>query len=95
MVAVLFNAGDHVPVILLSEVVGKAVKLSPVQIEATCVNVGVIIGFTIIVIVADAAHCPSSGVKVYVVVTVLSKAGLQLPVTPLVEVVGKGFKVSP
>ena len=29
------------------------------------------------------------------VVVVLSKAGLQLPVMPLLEVVGNGFRVSP
>ena len=32
------------------------------------------------------AHCPGSGVNVYVVVTVLSNAGDQLPLTPLLLV---------
>ena len=41
------------------------------------------------------AHWPVSGVKVYVVVVVLSKEGDQVPVTPLLEVEGKLGKVSP
>ena len=39
---VLSKAGDHVPVILLSDVVGNAAKGSPAQIGATGVNMGVI-----------------------------------------------------
>ena len=42
MVAVLFRAGAHVPVIPLLEVVGKALSVAPEQIGATAVNVGVI-----------------------------------------------------
>jgi hypothetical protein len=34
-------------------------------------------------------------VKVYVVVAVLSKAGVQLPVMPLLEVVGSAVRVAP
>jgi hypothetical protein len=58
VVAVLFNAGDQVPVILLSDVVGKALKLLPEQMEATCVKVGIVVfGFTVMVIVAvEEAH---------------------------------------
>ena len=44
-----------------------------------------------IVISTLSAHCPASGVKVYVVVVLGSKAGLQVPVTPLVSDVGSGF----
>ena len=44
-----------------------------------------------IVISTVAAHCPASGVKVYVVVVLGSKAGLQVPVTPLISVAGKGL----
>ena len=54
-------------------------------------NVGVIWGLTVIGNVAMMAHCPAEGVKVYVVVpgvNVLIVAGLQVPVIPLVEVVG-------
>ena len=38
----LFIAGNHVPVMPLVEVVGKADNDAPTQIAATCVNVGVI-----------------------------------------------------
>src|SRR6478735_471091 len=79
----------------LVEVVGSGVKVAPAQIGATAVNVGVTFGLTVIVIVAVVAHCPAVGVKVYVVVAVLSSAGAQLPVMPLFEVVGKGVKVAP
>jgi hypothetical protein len=41
------------------------------------------------------AHCPPLGVKVYVVVAVLFSAGLQVPVMPLFEVVGKADKLAP
>jgi hypothetical protein len=52
-------------------------------------NVGVIEGvFTVTVMVVVVAHCPAFGVKVYVVVEVLSIAGLHVPVIPLVEVAG-------
>ena len=56
VVAVLSNAGDQVPVIPLFEVVGNADKVAPEQIDATCVNVGVTFGFTVIVSAAIVAH---------------------------------------
>ena len=58
MVAVLLNAGDHVPVIAgaLVELVGKAVKVAPEQIGATALKVGVIFGFTVMVNVVVVAH---------------------------------------
>ena len=40
----LFNAGDQVPVIPLVEVVGKADKVAPEQIDATAAKVGVVEG---------------------------------------------------
>src|ERR1044072_310310 len=83
VVAVLSKAGAHVPVMPLVEVVGSGVKVAPAQIGATAVDVGVTVGLTVIVIVAVVAHCPAVGVKVYVVVVVLSKAGAQVPVIPL------------
>jgi len=55
-VAVLFNAGDQVPVIPLVDVVGSAVKVAPEQMGATAVNVGVMFGFTVIVNVVVVAH---------------------------------------
>ncbi len=64
VVAVLFNAGDHVPVMPLVEVVGSTDKLLPEQIAATDVNVGVTNGLTVMVMVAVVAHWPAVGVKV-------------------------------
>ena len=95
MVVVLFSAGAHVPVIPLLDVVGRADKVAPEQIGATAVNVGVMLGFTTIVNVVVVAHCPAAGVNVYVVVAVLLSAGAQVPVIPLLEVVGKAVNVAP
>ena len=64
VVAVLFNAGNQVPVILLFDAVGNADKLAPLQMAATCVKVGVTFAFTVIVMVAVVAHCPAVGVNV-------------------------------
>ncbi len=91
----LFKAGVQDPVKLLFDMVGKGNKVSPVQIPRTCVKLGVVIGFTKMVIVPSDAHCPPLGVKVYVVVKVLFKAGVQVPEMPLSEVVGKGNKFPP
>ena len=41
VVAVLFNAGAHVPGIPLLLVVGNGFNIPPLHIGATCVNVGV------------------------------------------------------
>lgn len=96
VVAVLFNAGDQVPVIKFIEVVGKGDKLPPEQIAGTALNVGVVdAGLTVIVNVAVVAHCPVFGVKVYAVVVVLFKAGDQVPVIPFSEVVGNGDRLCP
>jgi hypothetical protein len=94
-VAVLSKAGDHEPVMPLFDVVGKADKVAPEQIGATAVNAGVIFGLTVIVKVAVVAHCPAVGVNVYVVVAVLSKAGDQVPLMPLLDVVGNAVRVAP
>jgi hypothetical protein len=48
----------------LFEVVGNADNVAPEQIAATCVNVGVTFGFTVIVMVAVEAHNPVVGVNV-------------------------------
>ncbi len=56
VVVLLFRAGDHVPAMLLFDVVGKAPNVPPEQIAATCVNVGVVNGFTVIVIVVVELH---------------------------------------
>ena len=64
MVALLFNAGAHVPVIPLLDVVGNGVSVAPAQIGATALNVGVWFGLTVIVSCAVVAHWPASGVNV-------------------------------
>ena len=56
VVAKLVTAGDHVPVIALVEVVGKAANVAPEQTAATCMKVGVILGVTAMVIVVLVAH---------------------------------------
>ena len=56
-------AGDHVPSIPLSEVVGS-VNVVPLQTGPTCVKAGVTFGLTVTVIVAVLAHAPAAGVKV-------------------------------
>ena len=63
VVAVLFTAGDHVPVILLLEVVGSVI-IPPEQIGAIAVKVGTVGVFTVTVIAAVVAHCPVVGVNV-------------------------------
>ena len=56
MVAVLFRAGDQVPVIPLSDVVDSGESVAPEQIGATAVNVGVTFGLTVMVNVVVVAH---------------------------------------
>ena len=82
------------PVIPLFDVVGSGNWMSPEQIGAIAVNVGRMFGLTMIVMVVVRAHSPDVGVNVYVVVSVLFKAGDQVPVMPLFEVVGSGARVS-
>jgi hypothetical protein len=53
VVVVLFNVGDHVPAILLVDVVGKVLNVAPEQIAETCVNVGVVNGFTVTVVAVE------------------------------------------
>ena len=64
MVAVLFRAGDHVPVIPSIDVVGSGDSVDPEQIAATGANVGVTFGFTVIVSVVEVAQRPAVGVNV-------------------------------
>lgn len=94
--AVLFRAGVHVPLMPFVELAGKAASVAPEQIGPTGVNVGVTIGLTVIVIVVVVTQEPVAfGVKVYVVVAVLFRAGDQVPAIPLLEVVGKAGIVAP
>ena len=90
----LFNAGVHVPVKPLLEVVGNAVKVAPEQIGVTAVNDGVAAEPTEIVKVV-VAHCPAAGVNVYTVVAKLFNAGDHVPVMPLLEVVGNAANAAP
>lgn len=60
----MFKAGDQVPVMPLLEAVGNAGKISPEQIGATALNVGVMFGLTVIVNVVVVAHKPAVGVNV-------------------------------
>jgi len=64
VVAVLSRAGDQVPVIPLSDVVGSGESTPPEQIAATGVNVGVTFGLTVIIKVVVVVHCPAVGVNV-------------------------------
>ena len=91
----MFKTGDQVPVIPLLEVVGKTDSVPPEQIGAIAVNVGVVFELILMVKVVGNAHCPAVGVKVYVVVAVLSKAGDHVPVIPLLEEVCKADKLPP
>ena len=56
--AVLFSAGDQLPVIGVAFVddVGSGDNVAPEQIGATALKVGVMFGLTVIVIVAVVAH---------------------------------------
>ena len=56
MVKLLFKAGVQVPVMPLSEVVVKGNKFPPAQIPDTCVKLGMVIGFTTMVMVAVVPH---------------------------------------
>jgi hypothetical protein len=89
-------AGLQVPVIPLVDVVGKIGAVAPLHIGAIAAKVGVVIGFTVTVKFAVLAQSPTVGVKVYVPLAVLfTVAGLQVPVIPLLDVVGKTGAVAP
>ena len=78
------------------EVVGRTGAVDPLHIGAIAVNVGVILELTVTVTVAVVAHWPAFGVNVYVPVAVLlTVAGLQVPLTPFVEVVGSTGATDP
>lgn len=64
--AVLFKAGDQVPVtgMALADDNGNACRAPPVHIDATAGNAGVTFWFTVIVNVAEVAHWPAPGVNV-------------------------------
>ena len=64
VVVVLSKAGDHVPVMPFVDDNGNAERTAPEQMGATAANVGTMFGLTVMVKVADVAHCPAVGVKV-------------------------------
>jgi hypothetical protein len=60
----LLSAGDQVPVILFVEVVGNAERVVPEHMGFIAEKVGVILGFTVMVVVVVVAHNPAVGVNV-------------------------------
>jgi hypothetical protein len=95
-VVLLTTAGFHVPVMPLVDVVGKTGTVAPLQMAGIAVNVGVVFASTVMVNGTVAKHPGPLAVKVYVLVVVLlTVAGLQVPVTPLIDVVGKTGAVAP
>ena len=63
--AVLLTAeGDQVPLMPLIEVVAKAGTVPPLQIAASAVKIGAILGLTVCVSVAVVLDCPALGIKV-------------------------------
>jgi hypothetical protein len=93
---VLIVAGLQVPVIPFTDVNGSAGATEFRQSEPNGLKVGVTFGLTVTINVVVAAHCPASGVKVYVPLTVLlTKAGAQVPVMPFVDVNGSTGATEP
>ena len=85
----LMVAGLQVPLIPLVDVVGSVGATDPVQIGLTAAKAGEMLELTVTSNVVVAAHCPAAGVNVYVPdVVLLTVAGLQVPLIPLVDVVG-------
>ena len=85
-------AALHEPVILFTDVVGKAGTTPPAQMvnDVPNSNVGVMFGATVTANVAFVAHNPAVGVNVYVAEAwLLTAAGLHVPVIPFSEVEGK------
>ena len=64
VVAVLFNAGAHVPVIPLLDVVGNGAIVVPAHTAATALKVGAWFALTVMVNCAVVAHWPAVGVNV-------------------------------
>jgi hypothetical protein len=90
--------GDHVPVIPLSDVVGKDGTPDPAQIvrDVPKLNAGVMFGLITTLKWVTIAHWPGAGVNVYVPeVVLLTIEGLQLPVIPLVDVEGRTGTIPP
>ena len=71
------------------------VPVDTAQVGLNTVITGAVNTFTIMSMLTVVAHCPAAGVKIYVVVAVLFKAGDQDPIIPFVEVVGNGANAAP
>ena len=82
----------------LSEVAGRDGTAAPAHMVSDVPKgkTGVIFGSTVTVKVTGVAQIPAEGVKVYVPEeALLTVAGLQVPVTPFVEVLGNEGTVPP
>ena len=92
--------GDHDPVIPFTDVGGNTGAAVPAQIFMAVPksNEGSTIGFTVTVNLAGAIHCPgkTSGVNVYTAeVWLLTTEGVQVPLIPLSDMLGRVGTVSP
>jgi hypothetical protein len=82
----------------LVEVVGNKGTVPPAQILSVepKLNAGVMFGATVTVNVNGVAHKPAVGVNTYTpLVVLLTTDGFQVPVIPLVDIVGKVGTVPP
>ncbi len=87
----LTTAGLHEPVILFEDDVGTTGPVPPAQMVNSVpkLNVGVMLGFTVMVNVVGVAHSPASGVNVYTPEFWLSAdEGFHVPAIPFDDVVG-------
>lgn len=88
----LIVAGVQVPLIPLRDVVGNAGGVEFWHNGPIRLKVGPTCDVTTTVMVAEVPHCPAAGVKVCVVdptTAMFIVAGLQVPVTPFVDVAGR------
>ena len=95
-VAVL-TAGAQVPVMPFVEVVGITGAAAPTHTDVNAVKVGTVGAVTVILKVVLVAHRPAVCVNVNVNVPAVAvlTAGAQVPVTPLVDVVGNTGAAAP
>ena len=86
------------PLIPLVDVVDKTGTVPPVHIERVEAKskTGIMLDVTVTVNVVGIAHCPAVGVKVYTPeFWLLTTAGFQVPLIPLVDVIGNTGAVAP
>ena len=91
-------AGLQVPLIPLIELAGRDGTAPPAQSDKLVPksNTGTAFGVAVTCKSTGVPHCPAAGVNVYVAEAWLSIAeGLQVPVIPLVEVVGNAGTLPP